>query len=201
MLPNHCHCMKRDVQARIRKRIRDRLDEQRMTARELARHVGHDDAWISGVLAGSQGLHWKDFDKVAEKLNLNPAELVRYDEDELRELNPSEMRMLRHFQAWPQSIRDRWLDMLDYFALMSQDRVSAHVLHQLQRAPDRLKHRVDRFLQLALREELRPDILRALDDHARDEEVDGKGTRRPAPQASEKSLGTRHGNDGQKRNR
>jgi transcriptional regulator with XRE-family HTH domain len=81
----------KDVQVRIRARIRTRLDELGMTARELARSVGHDDAWISGVLRGAHGIHWKDFDAVAEKLGISPSELVRHDNAELRELTPRVM--------------------------------------------------------------------------------------------------------------
>src|SRR5687767_3007820 len=92
---------RQDVQVRIRERIRTRLADLKMTARELARAVGHDDAWISGVLAGAHGVHWKDFDAVAEKLGLSPSELIRHDDAEVRELTPTQMRLLRHYQAWP----------------------------------------------------------------------------------------------------
>lgn len=124
-----------DVQVRIRKRIRARLDELGMTARELALAVGHNDAWISGVLAGAHGLHWKDFDKVADKLALSPSELVRHDDAEVRELTPSEMRLLRHYQQWPKDIQERWLAMLDFFNVSIPDRETAAVLDIVRALP------------------------------------------------------------------
>ena len=131
--------MTRDIQGRIRKRIRDRLDDLGMTGRELARACGNSDGWISGLLDGRQGLHWKDFDRVAEKLGLSPSELVRYDDDELRELTPSEMRLLHHFRDWPESIRHRWLDVLDYFAATAPDRETAGLLVHLRDTPKSLR--------------------------------------------------------------
>jgi transcriptional regulator with XRE-family HTH domain len=129
----------RDVQARIRKRIRDRLDDLGMTGRELAKACGNSDGWISGLLEGRQGLHWKDFDRVAEKLGLSPSELVRYDDSELRELTPSEMRVLRHFREWPESIKHRWLDVLDYFAATAPDQETAGLLVHLRDTPRSLR--------------------------------------------------------------
>lgn len=126
---------RQDVQVRMRRRIRARLDDLGMTARELARAVGHDDAWISGVLAGAHGLHWKDFDKVADKLGLSPSELVRHDDAEVRELTPSEMRLLRHYQSWPKDIQERWLAMLDFFSAAIPDRETAAVLEMVRTLP------------------------------------------------------------------
>jgi hypothetical protein len=148
--------MRRDVQARIRKRIRDRLDDLRMTARELARAAGHDDAWISGILSGSQGLHWKDYDVVCAKLGISPSELVRYDEAELRELTPSEMVWLRHYQGWPEEIRDRWLAVLNFFASTAQDRDGAVLLTQLRELPPSLRGPTIDWLRRLLKEGIPP---------------------------------------------
>ena len=134
--------MRKDVKTRMRRRIEARLDELEMTGRELARAVGHDDAWISGLLKGSQGLQWKDFDAVADKLNLSPSELVRYDDTGLREVTPSEMRLLRHYQAWPQGMRDRWLGILDHFAQSVPDAETAVLLERLRAMPRSLRRPV-----------------------------------------------------------
>lgn len=141
-----------DVQVRIRKRIRTRLDELGMTARELARAVGHDDAWISGVLAGAHGLHWKDFDAVANKLNLSPSELVRYDDSEVRELSPSEMRLLRHYQAWPKAMQLRWLDLLDHFSATTPDPETAAFLDRLRVMPKSLRRPILEWIGRLLEE-------------------------------------------------
>lgn len=140
---------RQDVQVRIRNRVRARLDELGMTARELARAVGHDDAWISGVLAGAHGIHWKDFDKVADKLNLSPSELVRHDDSEIRELTPSEMRLLRHYQAWPKAMQQKWIDLLEHFSATTPDTETAAFLERLRSMPKSIRRPVlDWFARL-----------------------------------------------------
>lgn len=138
--------MKKDVQVRMRERIRARLQETGMTARELARAVGHDDAWISGILAGAQGLHWKDFDAVANKLGLAPSELVRHDDDEVRELTPTEMRLLKHYQSWPKVIQTRWVELLDFYAERTPDAEFADFIAQLKMVPKSLRRPVLEWL-------------------------------------------------------
>jgi transcriptional regulator with XRE-family HTH domain len=143
---------RQDVQVRIRKRVRARLDELGMTARELARAVGHDDAWISGVLAGAHGLHWKDFDKVAEKLNLSPSELVRHDDSEVRELTPSEMRLLRHYQSWPKAMQQKWLDLLEHLSATTPDTETAAFLERLRTMPKSIRRPVLDWMSRLLEE-------------------------------------------------
>lgn len=158
--------MTRDVQARIRKRIRDRLDELGMTGRELAQACGNSDGWVSGLLEGRQGLHWKDFDRVAAKLGLSPSELVRYDDSELRELTPSEMRLLRHFQEWPEPIRHRWLDVLDYFASTAPDSETAGLLVHLRDTPRSLRAATIDWLSRLAQEGIPPAQLSGGDQSA-----------------------------------
>jgi hypothetical protein len=149
----------KDVQVRIRSRIRARLAELGMTARELGRSVGHDDAWISGILGGSQGLHWKDFDAVADKLGISPSELVRYDDSEVRELTPSEMALLRHYQKWPVAIRDRWISILDHFAATVPDQDTAILLERLRSTPKGLRRSVLDLLFRVLEEGIPPESI------------------------------------------
>lgn len=148
---------RQDVQVRIRKRIRARLDELGMTARELARACGNTDGWISGVLAGAHGLHWKDFDKVADTLGLSPSELVRHDDDELRELTPTQMRLLRHYQAWPVSMQQRWLDLLDHFSATSLDPETGAFLERIRAIPKSLRRPVLDWLGRLLEEGTQPE--------------------------------------------
>jgi transcriptional regulator with XRE-family HTH domain len=143
---------RQDVQVRIRKRIRSRLDELGMTARELARAVGHDDAWISGVLAGAHGVHWKDFDAVAKKLGLSPSELVRHDDSEIRELTPSEMRLLRHYQNWPRDMQERWLALLDHLSAEIPDRETANFLGLVRALPPSFRRPVVNWFARLLEE-------------------------------------------------
>ena len=151
--------MRRDIQARIRQRIRERLDELRMTQRELAKAVGHTDAWISGILDGYQGLNWGDFDAVVDTLQLSPADLVRRDEDAVREISPREMRLLRYYQDWPDSIKDYWLEVMAFFAASVPDSEAALLLSHLRRTPRSLRTPVMRWLGHLLEEGIPPALL------------------------------------------
>lgn len=130
--------MKRPVKERMRVRIRARLDELGMTARELAQKArpGESDlaldSWISGILTGVQALSWKHFDAVCAALNMSPTELVREDDSVLRELTPTEMALLRHYQQWPAQIQDRWLRLLDYFSASLPDPEGARFLDEVR---------------------------------------------------------------------
>lgn len=179
--------MQRDVQARMRKRIRDRLDELRMTQRELAKAVGHNDAWISGVLDGYQGLSWKDFDAVATALSLSPAELVRHDSDTVRELSPREMRLLRYFQDWPEPIKDYWLEVMAFFAASVPDAEAAMLLTHLRRTPRSLRTPVMRWLGRLLEEGNPPTALADVVAQYSNEESSGTSTTFPARSASGQS--------------
>jgi hypothetical protein len=137
-----------------------------MTARELARAVRRDatddreaDAWISGILAGRQGLHLKYFDAVADKLALSPSELVRYDDAVIRELTPREMRLLTHYQNWSSDMQDRWLAMLDFFAASVPDRETATLLDRLRALPRSVRRPVLSWLFRLLEEGIPPEAL------------------------------------------
>lgn len=188
--------MRRDVQARIRKRIRDRLDDLKMTARELAKAIGHGDAWISGILEGDQGLHWKDFDAVASKLNLTPSDLVRHDDDNFRELTPSEMRMLLHFREWPDAIKHRWLDVLDFFAATAPDRDAAILLTHLRDTPKSLRGPTMRWLERLLQEGIPPEHIVGAGAPETDAGASsGRSTTRRAPSAETRPAGRFGGDD------
>jgi hypothetical protein len=130
--------MRRPVKERMRVRIRARLDELGMTSRELAQKArpGESDlaldSWISGILTGVQALSWKHFDAVCSALSLSPSDLVREDDSTLRELTPTEMALLRHYQQWPTQIQERWLRLLDYFSASLPDPESAKFLDEVR---------------------------------------------------------------------
>lgn len=140
--------MGKDAMSRVRRRIRERLDELGMTGRELVQAMNppKSDAWISGILAGSQGLQLENLDEVAAILRLSPTELTRHDDADLRELTPSEMRLLRHYQNWPSEIQQRWLRMLDYFAASAPDPDGAKLLDRWRDLPLRDRRALHEFL-------------------------------------------------------
>jgi transcriptional regulator with XRE-family HTH domain len=158
--------MRKDAQTRIRLRIRARLDELGMTGRELARQVRRDattdkefDSWISGILNGTSGLHWKHFDAVADALNISPSELVRYDDATIRELTPAEMRLIRHVNEWPREIFDRWLAILDHFAATMPDKETAALLDRIRSTPRSVRRPVLSWLARLLEEGIPPEAV------------------------------------------
>ena len=176
--------VRKDATTRIRLRIRSRLDELGMTARELARDVRQDavddrekDSWISGILSGRQGLHVKYFDAVADKLALSPSELVRHDDSHLRELTPREMRLLKHYQDWPNEMQDRWLAMLDFFAAAVPDKETATILDRLRVLPPSWRRATLSMIFRALEEGPQPEV-RAAVDHDDQGATPGGSTKR-----------------------
>jgi transcriptional regulator with XRE-family HTH domain len=151
--------MKKSALVRVRTRIRARLEELGMTGRELADACGHKDAWISGILSGYQSLAWEDVDAVAEKLGLSPSELIRHDDAVVRELTPREMRLLRHYQHWPNDMQDRWLSMLDFFAASVPDQETAVLLDRVRVLPRSIRRPVLAWLFRLLEEGIPPEAL------------------------------------------
>ena len=158
-LRTHTKAMKKTALARVRMRIRARLEELGMTGRELAEAVGHKDAWISGILSGYQSLGWEDLDAVANKLGLSPSELVRYEDATVRELTPREMKLLRHYQAWPNETQDRWLAMLDFFAASVPDKETSILLDRVRALPRSVRRPVLAWLFRLLEEGIPPEGL------------------------------------------
>lgn len=175
--------MKLDIQVRIRRRIRARLDQLDMTAREFARAIGHDDAWASGVLKGTHGIHWKDFDAICRKLRLEPSELVRLDDSELRELTPSEMRLLNHYRATPDIIRRHLLEILDYFAAQPMDPEVASFLDRFRSLPRSLRRPTLAWLIHLLEEGIPPERLVGAAARETDEASDAPAPPRRSPRS------------------
>lgn len=158
-----------------------------MTGRELARRVRPGledrevDSWISGILKGTSGLHWKYFDEVCEALGLSPSELVRHDDTQLRELTPREMRVLRYYQEWPPDMQDRWLAMLDFFSGSIPDKNTAMLLDRVRALPRAMRQPVLGWLFRLLEEGIPPEALTYGVDLSGDESPTALTTSRPGP--------------------
>lgn len=165
--------MTTDAKHRVRRRIRARLDELGMTGREVAKALDKSDAWISGVLSGAQALSLEDLDAVARTLRMSPSDLTRLDDSELRELRPHELRWLRHYNRWPSQHQERFLRVLDYFAVTTPDQDSATLLDLWRdlALPDRRRLRA--YLKSLL--EGRPQPSESPDDDLPDQASDTRG--------------------------
>lgn len=180
--------MKKSALTRVRMRIRARLEELGMTGRELAEAVGHKDAWISGILSGYQSLAWEDVDAVANKLGLSPSELIRHEDAVVRELTPREMKLLRHYQGWPNDMQDRWLSMLDFFAASVPDQDTAILLDRVRTLPRSVRRPVLAALYRFLEEGIPPEALGGGVVLGAGEESTEPDTPRPNPPRRRKSA-------------
>ncbi len=88
------------------------LDRDAWTQREFASRVGKSQPWLQQIVAGRNKVRLDDLDRVAGALGVPPAELIREPENELVEVIPDELRLLRLFRAMPREQRDQFLGVL-----------------------------------------------------------------------------------------
>lgn len=89
------------------------MDTEVWTQRELAGKVGKSQPWLVKILSGENALRLDDIDRVAKALGWPPAELIREGENELIEVTPSELRLLRAFRASDMALRLHFLAVLE----------------------------------------------------------------------------------------
>jgi len=166
--------MRRDLKERMRQRVRARLDELGMSGREVALSVrprpfteDHQewqdkiDSWWSSIMTGRAALSWEYVDAVCAALRISVSELVRDDDTELRELTPSEMRLLRYYQNWPRAVQDRWLKLLEYFESTSLEPDKARWLDEVEELSPQEQRELHQYLFA-----LKQGRLRQTDEHA-----------------------------------
>lgn len=118
---------------RARERLRALLDRHIWTQREFAERVGKSQPWLQKILDGENHLRLEDLDTVATALNVPTAELIRGDQDELVELTPSELRLLRAFRDLTNVIQGASLQLLEAAAHNSK-LATEKLLRQLNRS-------------------------------------------------------------------
>lgn len=151
--------MTRNALQRLQKRAAQRLAELDITARQVAKEMRRGDAWISAVLNGRQGIQLKDLDEFARALKLPPSELVREDDTELRELSPTEMRLLRVFRDWPEPVKAHWMALIDHFAATEPDRAVAVIAALLSEKPPTERGLLVRFVERLVRAGIPPEVV------------------------------------------
>lgn len=97
-----------DAMERLRRRLRVLLDERlpggKIRQKRLCAFLqGRGDkrkseAWLSNILNGRRGIRLKDLDGIAEFFQIPPGELVRNEGDEMWELTPLEMHVMRRWR-------------------------------------------------------------------------------------------------------
>lgn len=99
-----------DAMQRLRRRLAVLLDDRtpggRLRQKTLARYLNKSEAWLSNILAGRKGLRLVDLDQLAEFFALPPAELIRRESDNLVEVTPTELALLRKFRRMDEAMRN-----------------------------------------------------------------------------------------------
>lgn len=108
MVPLHA-----DARTRVRQRIKRLLEDRGQTNRALGKWLGHQDQWVSNLLAGRFALSLDELDRVALFFRVPPSEIVRMS-DEPWELAPTEMRVVRALRMLPPAVRDHLVTLADY---------------------------------------------------------------------------------------
>lgn len=108
---------------RVRARLRQFLANDGLTGRAFAKRVGHSEQWVSNLLNGRVALALDDLDAVAVATKRTPSELVRKDEDELWELRPTEMRLVRAARELPPALRDHLIVLAEYLVGVAPDEI------------------------------------------------------------------------------
>lgn len=93
---------------RVRRRVRELLEERGWTQKALADALGKTSPWMSQFLAGALNLGLDDIDQLALALGTTAVELVRDPEgfQFCADLTPSEMALLRRVRKLSPSVRD-----------------------------------------------------------------------------------------------
>lgn len=108
LMPSHA-----DARTRVRQRIKRLLEDRGQTNRAFAKWLGHQDQWVSNLLAGRFALSLDELDRVALFFRVPPGEIVRVS-DEPWELAPTEMRVVRALRMLPPAVRDHLVTLADY---------------------------------------------------------------------------------------
>lgn len=151
---------------RVKRNIRRLLDEQRgikgprRTQSGLARALGNKQNAVSSVLSAADVPHFKlrELDVIAEYFGVTPATLIAQDGNELWELTPSEMRVIRLWREWPPEIQEAVLSILSYFAALSPaETMVRRYLSKFRRLRRRDQEYVERTVDSLLRHTAAPD--------------------------------------------
>lgn len=110
---------------RVRRRITDWVKSEGHGSRKrLADAVlglyGHarSASWITDVIDGpehgGQDLRLRDLDAIAMEMGVPPGNLVRHDDNQVEEVTPTEVRLLRFYRALPDVVRHHLINCFDY---------------------------------------------------------------------------------------
>lgn len=127
---------------RLKRRIADRLEADkdrprgfRRTQIGLAEEIGITKQTLNELLNGpsSQRGLLAHLDKIAKYFGVPPSLLIHKNDTAMMEVEPEEYRLLAHWRRFPTSVKDRLMEMFDYFAgLLPEEREARRWWHKIQ---------------------------------------------------------------------
>lgn len=139
-----------DVNARerVRARLRQALADKGLSGRAFGKRLGHGDQWVSNLLNGKFALSLDELDATASIVGRTPSDLVRREEDELWELRPTEMRLVRAVRGLPPALRDHLVTLAEYLIGVVPDEIDFLNAYRLLTPEEqlRVRHGVDVLL-------------------------------------------------------
>lgn len=134
-----------DVRTRVRQRIARLLEDRGWTNRRYAQAIDHREQWVSNMLAGRFSPKLDELDRLANPLGVPASELVRQAED-LWELSPSEMRVMRALRMLPPVVRDHFVTLADYLVGVTPDEID--LLRRIRDLEDPEREVIDHWLRV-----------------------------------------------------
>lgn len=150
-----------DIRTRVRQRIARLLEDRGFTNRLYAKKVDHREQWVSNLLNGKFTPKLDELDKLAAPLGVPASELVRHAED-LWELNPTEMRVIRAVRQLPPAVRDHLVTLADYLMGVTPDEIDLIRRIRALEGADRVV--IEKWLEVRLRlPDIQPNAVRPAD--------------------------------------
>lgn len=112
---------------RVRWRVNNLLDRQKLSQRKLAKHVGTDSTSMSRLLSGKRGIKVSELDSIAEFLKVPVAELLRAPDDRVYELRADEAEVVDRYRGLPSPGQEALLTLFSYLIQKPVPAGGAHV--------------------------------------------------------------------------
>jgi transcriptional regulator with XRE-family HTH domain len=147
---------------RLVRRIDDRIQADRhrprgirYTQSGLAEHIGIKKSSLSELLHGETAKRGAlaRLDDIADYFNLPPSLLIHKNDTAQIEVTPQEYRLLAHYRRHPASVRERIMELFDYFAgLLPEEQEARRWWHRVQLIRDpSVRRAIDHRIEEALR--------------------------------------------------
>jgi transcriptional regulator with XRE-family HTH domain len=139
-------------------------DRRVFTQAQIAKQLGTAPAAVSETLSGKRRITLRFLEAVSDVTGIHPGEfLVDPHRDQMKVINPREMRILRYFRDWPLPTQEAFVTFASFFAdedPVTADERRAH--EQIRRLGEAKKRLVYGYLTFLTEGDLPRDVRIAL---------------------------------------